>query len=47
MDKANLNPKTAPISASLGMLVAESGATCVLEATRLVDTVPPLYLYLT
>jgi len=46
MDRANLNPKTAPISLSLGKLVADSGATRVLEVTRPVDTVPPLYLYI-
>ena len=46
IDRANLNPKTAPISSSLGMLRADSGAICVLEATRLVDTAPSLYWYL-
>ena len=46
IDRANLNPKTAPISSSLGMLAADSGATHVLEATTLVDNAPPLYLYL-
>lgn len=40
IDRANLVPKTAPISSSLGMLVADSIATRVLEATRLLDIVP-------
>ena len=43
---ANLNPKTAPMSSSLGKVVADGGVTRVLEATRLVDTVPFSYWYL-
>ena len=46
IDRTNLNPKTAPISWSLETLVADSGATLVLKATRPVDIVPSLYWYL-
>ena len=35
------------MSSNLGILVADSGATRILEVTRLVDTVPSLYWYLT
>lgn len=47
IDRASLNPKTAPMSSNLGILVADSGANRILEFTRLVDTVPSLYWYLT
>ena len=46
IDRVNPNVKTAPISSSLGVLVADRGVTHVLEATTLVDTASPLYLYL-
>ena len=40
MDAVILNPMTAAINSSRGMLVASNGATLVFAATNLLDTVP-------
>ena len=40
MDPAILNPRTAAINSSRGMLVAARGATLDFAATNLMDTAP-------